>query len=64
MIDIAYSLDAAIPGFYAWFGSIAIRVGGSKAEPRYPGRIHARSGVAIVLPGYIVLSTYQGGFDG
>jgi hypothetical protein len=29
---IAYSMDALIPGFYAWFGSLRIRIGGSEAE--------------------------------
>jgi hypothetical protein len=33
---IAYSMDALIPGFYAWFGSLRIRLGGSEAEETYP----------------------------
>ncbi len=37
---IAYSIDALIPGFSAWFGSLCIRIGGSEAEETYPGRIH------------------------
>ena len=37
---IAYSMDALIPGFYAWYGSISIRLGGSEAEKNYPGKIH------------------------
>ena len=30
--DIAYSMDALIPGFYIWLGSFCLRLGGSDAE--------------------------------
>ncbi len=60
---IAYSMDALIPGFYAWFGSLRIRIGGSEAEETYPGTIHSFAGMAIVLPGYQIFSTYQGDYD-
>lgn len=38
---IAYSMDALIPGFYLWFGSLRIRIGGSEAENTYTGTIHS-----------------------
>jgi hypothetical protein len=60
---IAYSMDALIPGFYAWFGSLRIRIGGSEAEETYPGTIHSFAGIALVLPGYRIFSTYQGDYD-
>lgn len=60
---IAYSMDALIPGFYAWLGSLRIRIGGSEAEETYPGTIHSFAGIAIVLPGYRIFSTYQGDYD-
>jgi hypothetical protein len=54
---IAYSMDTLIPGFYAWFGSLRIRIGGSETEETYPGTIHSFAGVALVLPGYRIFST-------
>ncbi|HEY9606205.1 MAG TPA: hypothetical protein V6C85_31655 [Allocoleopsis sp.] len=60
---IAYSMDALIPGFYAWLGSLRIRIGGSEAEETYPGTIHSFAGIALVLPGYRIFSTYQGDYD-
>lgn len=60
---IAYSLDCLIPGFYGWFGPIRLRLGGSIPEDSYPGTIHSYAGVAIVLPGYRIYSTYQGDYD-
>ena len=61
--DIAYSMDALIPGFYVWFGSLAIRIGASVAEDTYPGTIHDSIGAALVLPGYRIVTTYQGDYD-
>ncbi|MBF2097481.1 MAG: hypothetical protein IGQ88_03760 [Gloeomargaritaceae cyanobacterium C42_A2020_066] len=61
--DVAYSLDALVPGFYLWVGTWAIRIGGCPAEPGYPGTIHAPAGLGIVLPGYRVWTTYQGSYD-
>lgn len=60
---IAYSTDALVPGFYFWAGNKSIRVGGVKAEDSYPGVIHSRAGVAVVLPGYRIWSTYKGSYD-
>lgn len=60
---IAYSLDCLIPGFYFWLGPIKLRLGGSLPEPDYPGTIHSKVGLALVLPGYRLFSTYQGNYD-
>lgn len=60
---IAYSMDALIPGLYIWFGSVRIRIGGSLPEDNYPGTLHRSVGIAIVLPGYRIYSTYQGTYD-
>lgn len=60
---IAYSLDTLIPGLYLWLGRIKIRLGGSASEETYPGTIHSPVGMALVLPGYRIYSTYQGRYD-
>ena len=60
---IAYSLDTLIPGFYIWLGAIKIRIGGSLPEESYPGTIHSPIGIALVLPGYRIYSSYQGSYD-
>lgn len=60
---IAYSMDALVPGIYFWFGSWNFRIGGSRAERSYPGTIHSFTGLALVLPGYRIYSTYQGDYD-
>jgi hypothetical protein len=60
---IAYSMDALIPGLYLWCGFIKLRIGGSKAESTYPGTLHSRIGIALVLPGYRIYSTYRGTYD-
>ncbi|MGB3560543.1 MAG: hypothetical protein WBD58_18965 [Geitlerinemataceae cyanobacterium] len=60
---IAYSLDTLIPGLYIWLGAIKIRIGGSLPEERYPGTIRDPFGIALVLPGYRIYSTYQGSYD-
>jgi len=60
---IAYSLDSLVPGFYLWLGDLKIRLGGSEAEETYPGIIHSWWGIALVLPGYRIYSTYQGSYD-
>ncbi len=60
---IAYSMDALIPGLYIWLGSTNLRIGGSQAEKGYPGSVHSFAGIAIVLPGYKIWSTYQGSYD-
>ncbi|NJK76605.1 MAG: hypothetical protein HC849_06410 [Oscillatoriales cyanobacterium RU_3_3] len=63
MRAIAYSLDTLIPGLYIWLGSLKIRIGGSESEESYPGTIHSPIGIALVLPGYRIYSTYQGSYD-
>jgi hypothetical protein len=60
---IAYSMDTLIPGLYLWFGAIKIRIGGSLPEPTYPGTIHSKAGIALVLPNYRIYSTYQGSYN-
>jgi hypothetical protein len=63
---IAYSMDTLAPGFYVWFGNYTLRIGGHQPDDqpyRYPGTIHSSMGVAIVLPGYHILSTYKGAYD-
>ena len=56
---IAYSMDTLIPGLYLWFHSLHLRIGGSQPETSYPGTIHSAIGIAIVLPGYRIFTTYQ-----
>ncbi|MEM8810670.1 MAG: hypothetical protein AAGF01_32065 [Cyanobacteria bacterium P01_G01_bin.38] len=60
---IAYSLDALIPGLYLWIGPLRLRLGGSLPEDNYAGTIHSSVGLAVVLPGYRIYSTYQGSYD-
>lgn len=60
---IAYSLDALIPGVYIWAGPIKLRIGGSQPEENYTGTIHSDVGIALVLPGYRIYSTYQDSYD-
>jgi hypothetical protein len=61
--SIAYSMDALIPGLYLWFGSVRLRLGGCLPEANYPGTIHSPAGIALVLPGYRIYSTYCGSYD-
>ena len=60
---IAYSMDTLIPGLYLWFHSLHLRIGGSQPEASYPGTIHSGIGIAIVLPGYRIFTTYQDSHD-
>ncbi|MBT9314155.1 hypothetical protein [Leptothoe spongobia] len=60
---IAYSLDALIPGLYVWVGPIKLRIGGSQPEENYSGTIHSSIGIALILPGYRIYSTYQDSYD-
>ena len=60
---IAHSLDALIPGLYIWAGPIKLRLGSSQPEENYSGTIHSNVGVALVLPGYRIYSTYQDSYD-
>jgi hypothetical protein len=48
---------------YIWLGPLKLRIGGSKPEESYPGTIHSCAGIALVLPGYKIWSTYQGDYD-
>jgi hypothetical protein len=64
--SIAYSMDLLIPGLYIWAGKFGLRIGGARVddEPyRYPGVIHSPVGIALVLPGYRIFSTYSGSMD-
>lgn len=66
MRAIAYSMDLLIPGLYIWFFGFTIRIGGSipDDEPyKYPGEIHSLFGFGLVLPGYRILTSYQGSYD-
>jgi len=60
---IAYSTDALIPGFYLWLGKWSFIIGGSEPEDNYPGAIHSPLGMALVLPGYRIWTTYHGSYD-
>ena len=60
---IAYSIEALIPDFYAWFCSLRFRIGVSDAEETYLSMIYSFASVALVLPGYRIFSTYQGEYD-
>lgn len=60
---IAYSLDVLIPGIYLWVGPLKWRLGGSLPDENYSGTIHSSVGLAVVLPGYRIYSTYQGSYD-
>jgi hypothetical protein len=63
---IAYSMDTLVPGFYVWLGPVKFQVGGCEPDDdpyRYPGTIHSRFGIALVLPGYHIFTTYRDSFD-
>ncbi|WYL97632.2 MAG: hypothetical protein HEQ35_02425 [Gloeotrichia echinulata IR180] len=63
---IAYSMDLLIPGFYFWCPYFRIKLGGAMPDDspyKYPGTIHSSMGVALVLPGYRIFTTYQGSYD-
>ena len=63
MRAIAYSMDALIPGLYVWLGPLRVRIGGSLPEENYPGEVQSQVGIAVVLPGYRIYSTYRGSYD-
>jgi hypothetical protein len=63
MREIAYSMDTLIPGIYVWSPDWNWRMGGSVAEATYPGRVHSRFGIAMVLPKYRLFTTYRGNYD-
>jgi hypothetical protein len=63
---IAYSMDTLIPGLYIWLGDFSIRILGTEPDDtpyRYPGVVNSKYGVALVLPGYRILTTYNGCYD-
>jgi hypothetical protein len=63
---IAYSMDLLIPGFYLWMGSYTLRLFGEKPDDapyKYPGILNSRYGVALVLPGYRIFTTYHQSYD-
>ena len=66
MRAIAYSMDLLLPGLYIWLLSFSFRIGGSVPDDipyKYPGKIHELTGIALVLPGYRIFTTYQGTYD-
>ncbi len=59
---IAYSIDLLIPGLYIWLGIFTLRMGGEQPDDqpyRYPGAINNRYGIALVLPGHHIFTTYK-----
>ncbi|KYC40524.1 hypothetical protein WA1_25720 [Scytonema hofmannii PCC 7110] len=63
---IAYSMDLLLPGFYFWCPYFSIRIGGAIPDDnpyKYPGKIHDSTGIALVLLGYRIFTTYQGSYD-
>lgn len=63
---IAYSMDLLIPGLYIWLGSFTIRLFGSKPDDtpyKYPGMLNSSYGIALVLPGYRIFTTYKDSYD-
>lgn len=61
--DLAYGMDCLVPGFYLWLGRFSVCLGGCEAEESYPGTVHGRAGVAVILPNYRIWTTYQDGHD-
>ncbi|MBG1267673.1 hypothetical protein F8S12_15175 [Nostoc sp. WHI] len=66
MRAIAHSMDLLIPGLYIWLLGFSFRIGGSVPDDipyKYIGKIHSYTGIALVLPGYRIFTTYQGTYD-
>jgi hypothetical protein len=64
--SIAYSMDLLIPGLYIWLGDFTIRLFGAKPDDtpyKYPGILNSNYGIAVVLPGYHIFTTYKGSYD-
>jgi hypothetical protein len=60
--SIAYSMDLLIPGLYIWLGGYNLRFLGEKPDDtpyKYPGTLNSRYGIALVLPGYKMFTTYH-----
>ncbi|MHC5718564.1 MAG: hypothetical protein ACYTX0_42450 [Nostoc sp.] len=66
MRAIAYSIDLLLPGLYIWLLGFSFRIGGSLPDDipyKYPGKIQSYTGIALVLRGYRIFTTYQGSYD-
>ena len=66
MRAIAYSMDMLFPGLYLWCNGLTLKIGGKQPEDkpyRYPGQISSPWGVALVLPGYQIFTTYTQSYD-
>jgi hypothetical protein len=64
--EIAYSMDLLIPGLYVWIGNFTLRLFGEKPDDtphKYPGTLNSRYGIALVLPGYRIFTTYHQSYD-
>ena len=64
--SVAYSMDLLIPGICFWVGGCGFKIGGADPDDqpyRYPGTLHSSFGIALVLPGYRIFSTYSGTYD-
>jgi hypothetical protein len=64
--EIAYSMDLLIPGLYVWIGNFTLRLFGEKPDDtphKYPGILNSRYGIALVLPGYRIFTTYHQSYD-
>jgi hypothetical protein len=63
---ISYSMDLLIPGLYIWLGSVTIRLFGAKPDDtpyKYPGVLNSNYGIALILPGYRIFTTYKSSYD-
>jgi hypothetical protein len=63
---IAYSMDLLIPGLYIWIGGFSIRLFGTEPDDhphKYPGTLNSHAGMALILPGYRIFTTYKNSYD-
>ena len=63
---VAYNMDLLFPGLYIWLGYFVLKIGGREVDDtpyRYPGTLHNKFGVALVLPNYLIFTTYKGSYD-
>lgn len=56
-IDLAYCIDALIPGVYIWIEKFSIRLWGCISDDSYSFYLKTFCGIAIVLPGFHIIST-------
>ena len=61
--DLAYCLDALVPGLYLWDGQRIIAIGGCAAEPGYPGTVRSHWGWDLILPRLWVLGYSSEDFE-